>query len=106
DLARAERLKGELFHELRTFFERYDVLLLPASQVAPFDASLPFPTHIDEERQETYLDWMRSAYLVSATGCPALSLPCAFTPGGLPVGLQVVAPHRRELRLLQVAHAF
>jgi len=37
------------------------------------------------------------------TGCPALSLPCGFTPDGLPVGLQIVAPPFAESRLLAFA---
>ncbi|NYE46271.1 amidase [Spinactinospora alkalitolerans] len=106
DLARAERLHTALFHRVREFFERYDVLLLPVSQVAPFDASQEFPTDIDGEVQETYLDWMRSAYCISVTGSPALSVPAGFTPAGLPVGLQIVGPHLAERRVLEVGHAF
>jgi amidase len=55
---------------------------------------------------ESYLDWMRSAYLVSATGCPALSVPAGFTPDGLPIGLQIVGPHRADFAVLQFGHAF
>jgi amidase len=106
DVARAERRHTELFHRMRVFFERYDVLLLPVSQVVPFDADLEYPADIDGVPQETYLDWMRSAYFISATGCPALSVPGGFTPGGLPVGLQVVGPHLAERRVLEVGHAF
>jgi amidase len=49
---------------------------------------------------------MRSAYLISATGCPALSVPGGFSAGGLPVGLQVIGPHRADLAVLQAGHAF
>ncbi|MDQ4086293.1 MAG: amidase [Actinomycetota bacterium] len=106
DIGRAETLHTRLFHRLREFFEQYDVLLLPVSQVVPFDADLEYPASVAGVRQETYLDWMRSAYWVSATGCPALSVPGGFTDEGLPVGLQVVGPHRADLRVLQVGHAF
>ena len=106
DIGRAEVLHTQLFHRVREFFERYDVLLLPVSQVAPFDADLEYPAEIDGVAQETYLDWMRSAYWVSATGCPALSVPAGFTRDGLPVGLQVVGPHRADRLVLQVGHAF
>ncbi|MEO8889721.1 MAG: amidase family protein, partial [Jatrophihabitantaceae bacterium] len=106
DLARAEGLHTELFHRARAFFEQYDVLILPTSQVAPFDAELEYPLSIDGRRQDTYLDWMRSSYFVTVTGCPALSVPAGFTAAGLPVGLQIVGPHRAERRVLQVGHAF
>lgn len=106
DLARAQILHTRLFHRVREFFERYDVLLAPVSQVAPFDADLEYPPRIAGEPMGTYLDWMRSAYLISATGCPALSVPGGFTPGGLPVGLQVIGPHRADLTVLRAGHAF
>jgi len=106
DIARAERRHTELFHRMRAFFTRYDVLALPVSQVAPFPADREYPAEVAGEPCTTYLDWMRSAYLISATGCPAISVPAGFTPGGLPVGLQLVGAHRADLTVLQLAHAF
>jgi amidase len=106
DLARAERLHAELFHRVRAFFGRYDLLLLPVSQVVPFDAALEYPATVGGQEQQTYLDWMRSAYFVTATGCPALSVPAGFTADGLPVGLQVVGPHHGDLAVLQAGYAF
>jgi amidase len=106
DMARAERLHAELFHRVREFFGRYDLLLLPVSQVVPFDASLEYPTTVAGQEQQTYLDWMRSAYFVTVTGCPALSVPAGFTADGLPVGLQVVGPHHGDLAVLQAGYAF
>jgi amidase len=106
DLGRAEVLHTALYHRVREFFERYDVLLAPVSQVVPFDIELDHPTVVAGVPMTTYLDWMRSAYLLSATGCPALSVPAGFTPDGLPVGLQVIGPHRGDLSVLRFGHAF
>jgi len=106
DLARAEVLHTALFHRVRAFFERFDVLIMPVTQVVPFEVGIDHPTEIAGVAQDTYLDWMRSCYWISATGCPALSVPAAFTPEGLPVGLQIVGPHRGDLEVLQVGHAF
>jgi amidase len=39
-------------------------------------------------------------------GNPAISVPCGFTPEGLPVGLQIVGRHQDEWGVLQLAHAF
>jgi amidase len=55
---------------------------------------------------KTYLDWMRSAYLITATGCPAISVPAGSTADGLPVGVQLVAPYGADRRLLEIAGAF
>jgi amidase len=106
DVGRAEVLHTRLYHRVRAFFERYDLLLAPVCQVVPFDARLEYPTEVAGEPMTSYVDWMRSAYLISATGCPALSVPGGFTADGLPVGLQVIGPHRADLAVLQAAYAF
>jgi amidase len=49
---------------------------------------------------------MRSCSGITVTGCPAVSVPAAFTPEGLPVGLQLVGRHRGDLDLLRLAYAF
>ncbi|MEV8317747.1 amidase [Streptomyces sp. NPDC059900] len=106
DLERATVLHGELFHRVREFFEQYDALILPTSQVVPFPVEEEYPDTVGGVAMTDYLEWMRSAYLVSATGSPALSVPAGFTPAGLPVGLQIVGPHRGDLQVLQIGHAF
>ncbi|CCG05725.1 amidase [Blastococcus saxobsidens] len=106
DLARAEQLHTKLHERMVAFFERYDVLLAPTTQVLPFPVEIEYPTEIAGVHQENYLEWMRSCTVISATGCPALSVPGGFTPDGLPVGLQVVGPPRADRRVLEVGHAF
>ena len=106
DVARAYAQRTTLGERMHRFFEDYDVLVMPVSQVPPFPADQEYPADIDGRVQSTYLDWMRSAYFVTVTGCPAISVPAGFTDDGLPVGIQIVAPHSAERRLLEVAHAF
>lgn len=106
DVARAERLRTELFHRLRAFFERYDFVAGPVVQVLPFDVSVEYPMSIDGVAMGSYIEWMKSCYLVSATGLPALSVPAGFSRGGLPVGLQLIGRHRDDLGVLQLGHAF
>jgi len=91
---------------LAQFMERYEFLILPVCQVLPFDVEIPYPTSINGLELDTYIDWMRSCYYVSVTGHPAISVPCGFSPEGLPVGVQIVGRHRDELGVLQLAHAF
>ena len=55
---------------------------------------------------ETYLDWMRSACLLSAAGVPVLSVPAGFSSAGLPIGLQLAGNHYTDMQLLRWGHAF
>lgn len=106
DLHTAVATRGRLHLDALAFFSRYDLLLAPVSQVTPFDAELEYPREVAGRPTHTYLDWMRSAYLISVLGVPALSVPAGFTPGGLPVGLQFIGPPRADLLVLQAGHAY
>jgi amidase len=103
-VGRAEILRTAIHHRMREFFCRYDFLVTAVTQVPPFAAELTYPTSVDGVPMANYLEWMRSCTLISATGCPALSVPAAFTDDGLPVGLQVIGPSRADLAVLQVGH--
>jgi amidase len=103
DVARGYAQRTALAERVRVFFRRYDVLVLPTSQVPPFPADQEFPQDINGAPMASYLDWMRSAYLISVTGCPAISVPAGQTADGLPIGVQVVAPHGADRRLLELA---
>jgi amidase len=106
DLSRATVLRAELTERINEFFADVDVLACPVSQVAPFDVTLDWVHEINGRPLQTYLDWMASAYLISVTGLPAISVPAGFTAAGLPVGLQLVGRRRSDWDLLAVAHAF
>ncbi|MGY1803317.1 amidase [Blastococcus sp. SYSU D00922] len=106
DLARAEQLHTRLYERVVAFFGQYDVLLAPTTQVLPFPVEIEYPTEIAGVHQDNYLEWMRSCTVISATGCPALSVPGGFTEEGLPVGLQVIGAPRADRRVLEVGHAF
>jgi amidase len=106
DIGEAEVMHTNLYHRVRQFFEQYEFFVLPTVQVSPFDVNQPYPTVVAGEPMTTYIDWMKSCYYISVAGTPAISVPCGFTPEGLPVGLQIVARHQDEWGLLQIAHAF
>jgi amidase len=105
DVARAYAQRTALSQRMRVFFDRYDVLVLPTSQVAPFPADQEYPAEVDGRPTATYLDWMRSCYVITVTGCPAISVPAGRTLDGLPVGVQLVGPFGSERRLLELAAA-
>lgn len=96
----------ELYQRVREFMGTYEFLILPVSQVLPFDMNQPYPSEINGVAMTTYVDWMKSCYYISVTGQPALSVPCGFTDEGLPVGLQIVGRHRDDWGVLQLGNAF
>jgi amidase len=105
-LGRIETQRTALYHRVREFMETYEFMICPVSQVPPFDVQQPYITEINGVQMETYLDWMQSCYFVTVTGLPAISVPCGFTPEGLPVGVQIVGRHQDEFGVLQLAYAF
>lgn len=106
DVARAMSRHVELMNRMAAFQQRYDFVVCTVSQVAPFDAGLAWPREIDGVSMDSYVSWMKSAYLISATWCPAISMPAAFTADGLPVGLQIVGRYRADAALLSFAREF
>lgn len=103
---RAQRLRAAHYLRMSAFLERFDVLILPVSQVVPFPVEVDWVRAIDGVPMATYIDWMQSCSLITMTSHPALSLPCGFTPGGLPVGAQIVGRYRGEAELLSFAAAW
>jgi len=106
EVARALVRHGELLARVREFQERFDFLVCTVSQVPPFDATLDWPHEIDGVAMDNYVAWMKSAYWISATMCPAISVPAGFTTGGLPVGVQIVGVYRNDIDVLRMARAF
>jgi amidase len=102
----AEKLRSQVFTRMHEFMQRYEFLILPVNQVPPFPLEQPYVTEIAGVKMDNYLEWMRTCSRITVTGHPAISVPCGFTPDGLPVGIQIVGRYRDELGLLQFAHAF
>src|SRR5579863_5916563 len=105
-LSRIEAKRTALFQRMVAFLNQYEFFLMPVNQVLPFGVTTHYPTEIAGTKMENYIAWMKSAYYISAVGNPAISVPCAFSPSGLPIGLQIVGRLHDEWGVLQMAYAF
>jgi amidase len=106
DVDRALETMRRLRAGAASFFERVDFLVQPVAQVLPFDAGLEYPRAVEGVPMTTYLDWMASCWQITVLGGPSLSVPCGFTPSGLPVGLQIVGRRGEDADVLALAAAF
>ena len=96
-LARQEQRRWQ--RQLSQTFERYDLLLAPT-------CGIPAPLIEESEGVETTRLLTRFTYPFSLAQLPVLSVPCGFTQGPLPVGMQLIAPAWAEAAILRAAQAY
>jgi amidase len=99
-LERAEAQRVAMAARTLEFFKTYDLLLTPATIVAPFPIENRHVAECAGKKFDNYVEWLGIVYAITLACCPALSLPCGSTASGLPVGLQMVAAPRGEAQLL------
>ena len=102
----AESDYANLVRRMAAFLEGYEFFVLPVSQILPFDVTQHWPRSIDGMEMTSYIDWMKSCYYISVMGTPAISVPCGFTPEGLPAGIQITGRQMDDRGVLQLARAF
>jgi aspartyl-tRNA(Asn)/glutamyl-tRNA(Gln) amidotransferase subunit A len=99
----AQMKRGALGMQMNLFHRDYDLLLTPTLAVPAFEVGREFPGTSKDER---WTDWTPFSYPFNLTQQPAASIPCGFTKGGLPVGLQIVGPRYADALVLRAARAF
>ncbi|WP_020202566.1 amidase [Cupriavidus sp. WS] len=105
DAAWAHAEQTRIFRAFQRLYSRFDVILAPTTPVSPFPWTRPHAEAINGKPLPNYYRWLDLTYIVTLATNPALSLPCGLDRQGLPFGLQVIAPFRRDLRLLEIASA-
>ena len=96
-LARQEQRRWQ--RQLKQTFERCDILLAPT-------CGIPAPLIEESEGVQTTRLLTRFTYPFSLAQGPVLSIPCGFTDGPLPVGMQLIAPAWAEASILRAAQAY
>jgi len=97
---KAQKVRRLIADDFRRAYEACDVIAGPTAPTAAFALGAK-----SDDPVQMYLN---DIFTIAAnlTGAPGLSIPCGFTRGGLPVGLQLQAPSFGEARLVDVAHRF
>ena len=106
EAAQAELLRTRQWHRVREFLLEREVWVTPTMATPAFPVEHPHVVEIDGEPVGKAMARSFLTYAFSVLGLPAISIPCGFTSGGLPVGLQIVGKRRGEATVLRAAAAF
>ncbi len=100
---KAVMARSHLTSHMREFHQSYDLLLTPTMSLPAFPLGSDTPIGLDGSSWD---DWSPFTFPFNLTGQPAATVPCGFTSGGLPAGLQIVGRHYDEVSVLRAAYAF
>jgi aspartyl-tRNA(Asn)/glutamyl-tRNA(Gln) amidotransferase subunit A len=105
DYIESLRLKALLAAEMRAVFRSVDAIVAPVTPVAAtlIGQKVVFSGGQEEPVRAALLRLNRPA---NFTGLPAISVPCGFTRGGLPMGLQLIGQPFGEPDLCAIARAY
>ncbi|MBI5423282.1 MAG: Asp-tRNA(Asn)/Glu-tRNA(Gln) amidotransferase subunit GatA [Opitutae bacterium] len=96
---RAQKVRTLIRQDFLQAFTEVDALLTPTSPVPAFKIG---------EKADPLAMYLLDIYTigVNLAGLPAASVPCGFTSGGLPIGLQLIGQPFKEADLLALAHTY
>jgi len=107
DYLRAQQQRRAFSSYLRSSMQVVHALVLPT---IPMPAILIEQADtdilIDGVTENATVALLRLTMPYNLAGLPAISLPCGFSAGGLPIGLQVVGKPFEEAMILRIAHAY
>ena len=105
ELKRDEAARSVVWREIQACMAQYNVLLTPTVGAVPVanatDGQTLGPASVAGQEVERTIGWCLT-HPFNFTGHPAASLPAAWTPQGLPVGLQIVGRRFRDDQVLSV----
>ncbi|MCH7873088.1 MAG: Asp-tRNA(Asn)/Glu-tRNA(Gln) amidotransferase subunit GatA, partial [Planctomycetes bacterium] len=97
---KALRVRRLIQQDFERAFEQVDVLCCPTTPTPAFA--------FGEKTSDPLTMYLSDVYTIAANlaGIPAISIPCGFSSAGLPIGLQLLAPHFGESAILQTARLY
>jgi Asp-tRNA(Asn)/Glu-tRNA(Gln) amidotransferase A subunit family amidase len=105
DVARAMSLRKKYFDQFYHYFQDYDILITPTTNLPAFELGQIYPSMIDG-KMVSPTAWMPFTAIFNLTGLPAASIPCGWSSDGLPIGMQIIGRQFDDLTVLQVSKAF
>jgi aspartyl-tRNA(Asn)/glutamyl-tRNA(Gln) amidotransferase subunit A len=96
---KAQKVRTVIINEFNKVFEKVDALIAPVAPTPAFKIG----ALVDDPLAMYMADVLTIP--ASAAGLPAMSCPCGLSSGGLPIGVQLIAPQFEEGTLLKLAHA-
>jgi len=106
DIYQANQTRSDWYRAICQLFEQYDYLLLPSTQIFPFDKTQHWPKTIEGQTMDTYHRWMEVVIAGTLSGCPVINVPVGFNAQGLPMGLQIIGKPQGDHEVLQLAYAY
>jgi amidase len=102
----AEAKRSRYWERTASFFDRYALLLAPATQFTAFAKELDFPPVIAGRAMRGVVETILATYAVTIAGIPALSVPNGVSSEGLPIGLQIIGGWCADGGVLRAGIAF
>ncbi|HEY9869503.1 MAG TPA: amidase family protein, partial [Candidatus Obscuribacterales bacterium] len=97
---KAQQVRRLIKEDFDRAFSKFDLLISPTSPSVAFDLGAKTADPL-----QMYLSDI-ATIPANLAGIPGISIPCGFSSGGLPIGLQILAPALEDARLLRAAYAF
>jgi aspartyl-tRNA(Asn)/glutamyl-tRNA(Gln) amidotransferase subunit A len=98
DFIRAQRIRRVLQHKMDVIFQQFDVLVAPSQP----NAASTLDTNLETDL--SFADPIGG--IGNLCGLPAQSVPCGFTKGGLPIGIQFLAQVLNDSAVVATAETF
>lgn len=97
---KAQKVRTLIRHDFEEAFKHCDVIITPTSPTAAF--------RFGEKTEDPLTMYLSDIFTISVNlaGIPAISIPCGFTKGGLPIGLQILGKPFNEEAILRVAYTY
>lgn len=97
---KAQKVRTLVRRDFEHAFKEVDVIVAPVAPTPPFK--------IGEQVNDPLTMYLGDVFTIpiNLAGVTGMSIPCGFTPSGLPIGLQLVGGHFQEEQVLRVAYAF